>query len=422
MNKKAYFNIVTLFLFFCLNILSAQDLKFNIPNNYVNQFGAKTDLVSFNPLFKLNNNVIANKTENKLIKRLPTHIQEAELVYGFLFFKGNLASEFDSEIPFLVKDYKSEKAEIYLDKNGNLDFTDDGSPITFKNDELIITLENESNKASAYHYKLGKSNIASNNASNLKNRFVSKYPSAEIVDTKFWLTNQRLSVKLSHQTLNNKPITILLNDASSDGIYTFNTNDFGDRVVITEGHLNSNKDLSSVLRLGEPIDNNAVFLLYGKEYGLKNTNQQGSFITIEETNLRTSIKTKVGSVVSELKIEVLDGSTVDLNDLLVDEKFLLLDFGGTWCGGCIMQEPTVKEVFKTNKVNIVGVFDHDTKASVANYVKKHDINWPVTLMTPEVKSIFSINAYPTYVLIAPNRKIVMIDLKSENILEYINKK
>jgi hypothetical protein len=55
-------------------------------------------------------------------------------------------------------------------------------------------------------------------------------------------------------------------------------------------------------------------------------------------------------------------------------------------------------------------------------VKSHDIKWPVALMTPELKTMFSINAYPTYVLIAPSKKIVMIDLKSENILEYINKK
>lgn len=416
-------NVRKLLFVFCLltqTVICSQNLKFNLPNNYVNQFGAKTDLVSFNPLFKLNNNVIANKTESKLIKRLPAHLREAELGYGFLFFKGNLASEFENEVSFLVKNYNSNAPEIYLDKNGNLDFTDDGLPITFKNKELIILLINQSNRTSAYHYKLGKSKIAASNVIRMKNRFASKYPNAEIVDAKFWLTNQRLSVKLSHETLNDKPITILLNDASSDGIYTFNTNDFGDRIVITEGHLDSNKDLSAVLRLGEPIDKNAVFILYGKKYGVKHINEQGSFLQIEETNARTSSKTKVGSKVSNIKINLLDGRIVNLNDLLADDKFLLLDFGGTWCGGCIMQEPTIKKVFKTNKVNIVGVFDHDTKTSVTNYIKKRDIKWPLALMTPELKTMFSINAYPTYILIAPNKEIVIIDLKSENILSYIN--
>ncbi|WP_418510585.1 TlpA family protein disulfide reductase [Corallibacter sp.] len=420
--RAIYSLLINLFLVFCVNILNAQNLKFKISNNYVIPFGNNTDLVSFNPLFKLNSNAVVNKTERKSIKRLPAHLKGTDLVYGFLFFKGNSVSEFDNEITFIVKNYNSNTPEIFIDKNGNLDFTDDGSPITFENDELIVGLENQSHKASAYHYKLGKSNIASNNASNLKNRFASKYPNSEIVDAKFWLTNQRLSVKLSHQTLNNKPITILLNDASTDGIYTFDTSDFGDRIVITEGHLDSNKDLNAVLRLGEPIDKNAVFMLYGKKYGIKHINPQGSGLELEETNVRTRIKTKVGSKVTNLDVELIDGSTVNLNDFLANNKFLLLDYGGSWCGGCIMQKPTIKEVFKTNKVNIVGVFDHDTKTSVANYVKKHNIKWPVALMTPKLKSMFSINAYPTYVLIAPNRKIVMIDLKSENILEYINKK
>jgi thiol-disulfide isomerase/thioredoxin len=288
----------------------------------------------------------------------------------------------------------------------------------FNKDGLVISLNNENNASSAYHYKLGKSNIASNNASNLKNRFASKYPNAEIVDTNFWFTNQRLSVKLSHQTLNNKPITILLNDASADGIYTFDTTDFGDRIVIVEGHIDTNKDLSSFLRLGEPIDKNAVFILYGKTYGVKHIDIQGSVLEIEETNMRTSIKTKVGSKVSELNIELIDGSTVNLNGLLADDHYLLLDFGGTWCGGCIMQEPTIKKVFQTNKVNIVGIFDYDTKTSVSHYVKKHDIKWPVALMTPQLKEMFSVNAYPTYILIAPNKQILMIEFKSENILKH----
>lgn len=411
--------LINLFLVFCVNILSTQELKFNIPNKYVNQFGADTDLVSFNPLFKLNNKIIANKTESKRIKRLPAHLQEVDLSYGFLFFKGNTASEFKNEISFLVKSYESKEVEIYLDKNGNLDFTDDGIPIVFNKDELVIALENESNKTSAYHYKLGKSKIASSNTIRMKNRFASKYPNADIVDARYWFINQRLSVKLVHETLNNKPITILLNDASADGIYTFNTNDFGDRVVITEGHLDSKKDLSAILRLAEPIDKNAVFMLYGKKYGVKHINTQGSILELEETNVRTRIKTKVGSKVSNVKIDLLDGRVVNLYDLLADNKFLLLDFGGTWCGGCVMQEPTIKKVFKTNKVNIVGVFNHDTKTSVTNYVKKHDIQWSVALMTPKLKTLFSVNAYPTYILIAPNKKIVLIDLKSENILSHV---
>ncbi|MCB0462392.1 MAG: TlpA family protein disulfide reductase [Flavobacteriaceae bacterium] len=399
-------------------IMHGQNLKFNLSNTYINPFGANTDLVSFNPLFKLDNQVIINKTERKSIKHLPKELKGETLAYGFLFFEGNSASEFKKEVVFLVKDYNSSLASLYIDKNGNLDFTDDGLPIMFNKEELVISLKNENNASSAYHYKLGKSNITPNNTSSLKNRFASKYPNADIVDAKYWLTNQRLSVKLSKHTLNGKPITILLNDTSADGIYTFDTSDFGDRIVIFEGHIDANKDLSSFLRLGEPIDKNAVFMLFGKKYGVKHINQQGSVLEIEETDMRTSIKTKVGSNVSGLSIELLDGNTINLNDLIANDNYLLLDFGGTWCGGCIMQEPTIKKVFKTNKVNIVGIFDYDTKISVNNYVKKHDIKWPVALMTHQLKEMFSVNAYPTYILIAPNKQIVMIEFKSENILKH----
>ncbi len=399
-------------------IMHGQNLNFNLSNTYINPFGKDKDLVSFNPLFKLNNQVIINKTERKSIKQLPKDLKGKTLAYGFLFFEGNLASEFKKEVVFLVKDYTTSQASLYIDKNGNLDFTDDGLPIMFNKEELIISLENENNKSSAYHYKLGKSKISPENASSLKNRYASKYPEATIVEVRYWLTNQRLSVKLSKHILNDKPITILLNDASADGMYTFDTTDFSDRIVIVEGHIDANKDLSSFLRLGEPIDKNAVFILYGKTYGVKHINQEGSVLEIEETKLRTSIKTKVGSNVSDLNIELLNGSTINLNDLVANDNYLLLDFGGTWCGGCIMQEPTIKKVFQTKKVNIVGIFDYDTKTSVINYVKKHHIEWPVALMTPQLKEMFSVNAYPTYILIAPNKQIELIEFKSENILKH----
>ena len=55
-----------------------------------------------------------------------------------------------------------------------------------------------------------------------------------------------------------------------------------------------------------------------------------------------------------------------------------------------------------------------------SYIKKHQIKWPVALITAELKKIFSLKAsYPLYILISPKGKIVKMEMNSENILQYI---
>ena len=323
-------------------------------------------------------------------------------------------SIFNKELVFFVENYTTINPLIYIDRNGNLDFLDDEKPIRFEN-EFILKLGNSKMKTAIYHLKISRSKINAEHAERIKKQYSTKYPNSTILSPSLWFVNQRLSVRLSKNKIIGKPITILLYDGTTDGLFTFQPGMTGDRIHIVEGDIKNGVDLNSYLIQAEPIDHNAVFSLYSKNYRLKKSHIEGNFITLSEIGKNTSIALNKDIDISSLKITLLDNQIIKIADLLDERKPLLIDVGATWCSGCIAQEPMLKKIFNTNKVTVIGIFGHDTPESVAKYTKQQKIEWPVGLKNENFQNQFNINMYPTYILISPDGKIILMDYNSEKI-------
>ena len=89
----------------------------------------------------------------------------------------------------------------------------------------------------------------------------------------------------------------------------------------------------------------------------------------------------------------------------------MLDFWGSWCGACIKSFPHLKAFYEQhhNKLEIIGIACHDTKEKWNAAVKRHELPWLHVLNgegTNDVAELYGIQAYPTYVLIAPDGKVV----------------
>lgn len=401
--------------------LSAQDVSFKIDKTYVNPYGENSDVGGFIPLLKLESDSIFYRKVGGKIKRFPKKIDRSDLAYGFVYFTGIEGSFFKKAITLLVANYSTRNPMVYVDKNGNLDFTDDGEP-ELLDTKLTLRIPNSKDKLANFHYQISKSTIKKKNENPVKLRYASMYPKSNITSPLYWLFWKRLSVRFSKAKIDQKPITILINDSTVDGLFTFQTSHDGDRILIIDKEIEKTMDLTSYIRQGEPIDHNATFELYGKRYRIKNIAANGDYLTLKETNRNTSVFFKEGTNVKGFEIELLDKKTIKIADFLKDNTHLLIDVGGTWCAGCIAQEPTIKQLYKQKKVEVIGVFGRDTEKKVSKYVKKHHLEWPVALMSQEFKNLFKISAYPTYILISPKGEIVLMDFNSEKVVQYLNKK
>lgn len=410
--------IKLLFILILSSSAFAQEMSFSISKEYVSQFGKGSDLVGFIPLFELSSDSIHNKQRSLKIKNLPKSINKANTAYGFIYFTGLSNSLFDNEITLLVENYRAINPIIYIDRNGNLDFNDDGEPLVLKNN-LNLKLSNEDVNSAYYKYQIAKSKVSLENESRLRNRYASRFPKSSILTANNWLTSRRLSVRISKEKINANPITILLVDNSVDGLFTFQTDQYGDRILIIEGEIDENKDITALLRQAEPIDHNAVFELYGKNYYIKDISKNGDELTISVTDQNTRVMFRDGHDISDFVINLLDGTTRTVKDFIKEKKHLLIDVGGTWCGGCIKQEPTIKKLYESGKVEVIGLFDFDTAQSVREYVKKHNLKWPVALVDSSFKDMFRVVSFPTYILVSPEGKIILTDSNSEQIVEYL---
>ncbi|GFZ93751.1 hypothetical protein GCM10011531_27070 [Aquaticitalea lipolytica] len=401
---------IILWIILINSLAYSQDYTYNLSNDFQSQFGSSTDMVALNPIFKLESDTIFNKTYNSKIKKFPIGLSNINLAYGFLYFTGNSNSVFENEIVFLVENYMSDNPILYFDKNGNLDFTDDGGPIKFS-DNFKLALKNIKNHSASLHYNISKGFFPNDAGQTFKTRIKSLYPNAYLISPNYWITNQRLFVKVSKGMLNDKPITIYLFDEDSDGLFTANI----DKIFIEPNTIELEKDVSSFSRKASLISNNATFLIYGMKFSLKNLDESGDILVLEKSNKQINKIYDLGDSIDFLSLKLINDQSISINDFLNKDKYILIEVGGTWCGGCIAQKPIISEIYESNKAYVFGVFANDTKATVEKYVGKHKIEWDIGLMTQEFKKRFGINSFPTYILISPYGKIKLIDINAHRI-------
>ena len=112
------------------------------------------------------------------------------------------------------------------------------------------------------------------------------------------------------------------------------------------------------------------------------------------------------------------GTEVHLFDILDGGQAVLIDFFFTTCGPCQQATPKVVESYYAMGCNMHDVFymeiaTGDSEAACLNWVNTYGVEYPTISGAAGGTGIcnqYQIGAYPTVILIAPNRQIVIQDL------------
>jgi thiol-disulfide isomerase/thioredoxin len=122
----------------------------------------------------------------------------------------------------------------------------------------------------------------------------------------------------------------------------------------------------------------------------------------------------------DFKLEELNSDSLQLYRVLNNRKYVLLDFWGTWCHPCLEAMPRLKEFYtnspKMDSIVFVGVCvdDLSKKVDVVRKARSLGLPWANLLIDRALSfsdpssavNLFKVAAYPTYILIAPDGKIV----------------
>ena len=121
------------------------------------------------------------------------------------------------------------------------------------------------------------------------------------------------------------------------------------------------------------------------------------------------------------------GTEIHLFDILDGGQYVLIDFFYTTCGGCNKIAPMMMEAYQAfgcNRHDVVflEVDDGDSEQACLNWINQYGIEYPTLSGAAGGTNIcdqYFITSFPTVILIAPDRSIVIRDLWPLNSLQNV---
>jgi len=177
---------------------------------------------------------------------------------------------------------------------------------------------------------------------------------------------------------------------------------------MTQAYISQRKDATKTREILETIINNPLYEPF--------LNQN------EIESLMAKLNIKLGSLAPEFSVTTLTGKSLKLSDY--SGKFVFIDFWGSWCAPCREEIPNIKKLYSSisrEKLEIIGLvqLSTDTETKLRDYIQEQKIEYPNALAPNDLLAKYGISKYPTSFLINPKGKIVRIDVRGADNMEFI---
>ncbi len=109
-----------------------------------------------------------------------------------------------------------------------------------------------------------------------------------------------------------------------------------------------------------------------------------------------------------LEFRTIDDSIHNFRDFIDGEKYIFVEFWGTWCRGCIQILPHIKEVYDTNKDKLTVIYlnSRDTKEKAKQFIKKEQLDWVNGFANKQIERELLLNGYPFGVLFDKKGEVI----------------
>lgn len=135
---------------------------------------------------------------------------------------------------------------------------------------------------------------------------------------------------------------------------------------------------------------------------------------------------KIGDKMVDFSQKDTLGNLIKLSD--IKEKYMLLEFWGSWCGPCREENPSLVKIyneFKDKGFEIFGVASETNKQQWINAIQTDGLNWiNVTDLkgdSNQAAIIYGVSGYPTNFLINKDGIIIAKDVYGEDLRNWLLK-
>ena len=334
---------------------------------------------------------------------------------------------------YIVVAHKDTADLLYVDWNNNNNFTDDGAPIIFSKaqNELFInfhTSHTDTNMVFTHtlfripNLPDSRRKLFTDDQGNLVPFYAKMACPPELLLEKndstlkageFYFNNmlmlRRGRVKIDDTTYSIGLLDFNQNGAYNDSADIFMINLHGDTLLF---HSDATMDFTL----------NDVFTVGSSNYKIDKSDKYGNWIDLVKTEEPLTsyyltgimdqpfVNAQITDSLWRIKATTIMGEDFNLEQY--KGSYVLLNFWGEWCKGCVNEIPELikinDEYGKDGKIKIIGLIRTQNKSKAIKMIDNKKITWPQVLLDAELEKKFKITGFPTNILILPDGKNCMV--------------
>lgn len=318
-------------------------------------------------------------------------------------------------VPCLLSSAYDENPLLYADLNGNLDFSDDGEPIHFRDsramlrvpptlstsDTLLYALRTRDSAAIRFAQEIHEENQQdieqSRNPKRLKR--IQSRVKADYFPRTYGIATENYALRIADTMLNGTPVRLGWNDLFHNGNFTNTIKNphptDSDLLFLPE----SGAKISIITANVEPALGTPV-VLGGKTYAIAAMHPHGDWMKFVPTQAQTSYM-RVGSLFPVKELEHLDLKTHTKWEEIKDtSRYTLVDIWGSWCKGCIAGMPELVRLDSLygDNIQLIGITT-DSPEQLEKIKQRFHAHWQQFHLTQDLEKRLHIVAFPTLYLL-----------------------
>ncbi len=354
---------------------------------------------------------------------LPNLTGAKDTCYAYLYFGGLMGNDKLSGYVFTVITNNTRNAKpclLWIDRNFNLDLTDDGAPDTFyfNTKHKDIKFENPKVKGAFYTTRISRFPVNYNPKylMMLDEYYKESSGSKKFCGSTFSFREERLNIRAGDLQYGNDSFRIALKDVNCNGIF----NEPGLDVVLTGNYKESVLTDNNI-----PISDKSgktFFEKNGKHYDITGIDPMGRSLAI---TLDTAAKIKNSLVVGKKIKKFRFNSTEKGEKSISIRKFRKKPvYIYVWRFGqndfdkdtALLREITLRY---SDKVSVVTLNYGETPKELRFFKNRSKINWLIGFSSTRINNLLFIENYPTGVLTKKRLRISRVGISPEELLNLL---
>lgn len=352
-----------------------------------------------------------------VIRKMPDMTGMRDTGYTYIYFSGANNDVNQGYCLTLIGNYKRSRKTIYffVDRNNNLDFTDDGAPdsLTYMQEDFTLKLRNLQNDKAQHHIKLSRVEYGKNYAyKKLLTEHFNKHSGNKVFSNiNYCYREQRLNTLGGVYRSTTDSFTIALKDMNNDGIFNESCMD-----MLYVGGVGEEIHTEEMALLLPNIEDN-YFEWNKKRYQIKSVDPTGGIVEVVVLkDAELTKKLEIGKRVPEFSFINIENQKEDLKKYKKKPTYIFF-----WDEQTLSEEDTMylrklNEDLST-QLNLITLNYGDNQRNVRKYHYYSRIQWPIAFASYQIGKLFYLESLNRGYLTNKKLKLVNDDITPKQVYE-----